>query len=550
MRDHFSEMVESVLPKTNETVMDGLAVDIMKSAEEYVDRAFKHSNSWLPPGLRYERYERCTYMEEYQIATKTRTGKRTYNLAPSSVYMVKFFFSFKGKELPPRYIYLPFVGDAGILYMSGVKYHLSPVMSDKTVSVGRDSIFVRTLGNKINFFQVHHSIVVNDARENTFVIWAPVHHKSQKNASEVTTKAVTSVMHYLFAGMGFTEVFRKYAGFVPVVGLEDITPESYPPDRWVIIESSSARTGIKPKTCIDGYYQPTLIKLAVPVEYWTVVTKQFVSGLFYILDHFPAHFAPGYLDDKKLWTVLLGHIVHTGLYGDGKLYSLMRGPVQNLDSYMDPDAIRKLKEKGADVKDFYDLAVYLIHQFDNISIEGQDREPVMYDKSLELLPDALGDITESLRRTIFILGKLIRSRENTTTPENALTEKDVIDTFNRTMTMKVVFGLKDKIISEAVSYCGDCKYPKLTSRLVEQQARSGGARDTGRKTLTDDDHLDASQIEGGSILYLSKNNPYPAARINPFVTIDKGTNTIVKNPDPKVRGVLDATDALLAKKKS
>ena len=47
-------------------------------------------------------------------------------MARSDVYLMKFLFSFNGVELPPRYIYLPFVGEAGTMFLGGSRYLVTP----------------------------------------------------------------------------------------------------------------------------------------------------------------------------------------------------------------------------------------------------------------------------------------------------------------------------------------------------------------------------------------------------------------------------------------
>lgn len=536
---HFAMMVDEDRPKANQDVLDGLACKIMEGAMEYVHRAFKFNNGLFPEGLVYESYSRCTTDEVYAVDTKLRQGCRSFSLAESSVFMVKYFFSFNGQPLPPRYIYLPYVTEAGILYMSGVKYHFSPVLSDKVLSIGKDSIFVRTLGDKKNFHRTHHSIVVNDVRENVRVIWAPIHSKGTSSSAAPTTRAQTCIVHYLFAKFGFTETFRKFAGFVPVTGTDEINEDSYPRESWIIIESASLRTGIKPRTVIEKAYTPTNIRLAIPLDRWDAVTQQLVSGFYYVVDHFPQRFDISYLDSTNLWMVLLGHIIHSGMYGDGKLYDKIKDHLDYLQHYIDPMTVEKFRESGHKVENFYELLVLLIKQFSDISIDNDKIVDSMYGKSLDLLPYVLDDLTMSLRNVVFKLSKLRANKK--------LTADDIVNVMNRTMTLKMVFNMKSKITTEVVSYCGDNKYPKLTSRLAEQQSRADGQRDSGHTSLSEDDHLNVSMIEAGSIGYLSKSNPRPQARINPFVNIDMATGTII--PNPQHMEVLTRTQNLLTAKK-
>jgi len=72
---------------------------------------------------------------------------------------------------------------------------------------------------------------------------------------------------------------------------------------------------------------------------------------------------------------------------------------------------------------------------------------------------------------------------------------------------------------------------KLTSKITDQESMSAN-KNAGKKRLSlgQDKHLDVSVLEAGSILFLSKNDPTPCNKINPFINIDIKTGTIVPNP--------------------
>jgi hypothetical protein len=85
-----------------------------------------------------------------------------------------------------------------------------------------------------------------------------------------------------------------------------------------------------------------------------------------------------------------------------------------------------------------------------------------------------------------------------------------------------------------VSYCGDHKYPKLTSKITEQEAGSSRYRKSSkRQTLTESNHFHASMALAGNVLFLSKSNPMPNTRINPYVDIDLATGTLLESPQFK-----------------
>ena len=521
MDDLFSRLLQLNTPKVNEHIMNGLATVYMSKAEEYIDNVFKSAENSFIPGLKYLGFERCTPDEEFTEISKSKNNKRTIDLAKSTIYLVKYYFSFNDEKLPERYIYLPYAEDAGIISLGGAMFHITPVLSDKVISPGFDSIFVRLLRDKIIFKRCYHTIVIDDMRETTHVIWSQIYRRPRDNKKvPITTKAQTSIAHYLFAKYGFDQTFIKYAGFKPEIGGEEINTATYPKDKWVICESSQ----VKPKSYIGEFYEPSRIRLAIPRHQWNNTTKSLVIGFYYVIDHFPNRFKPAYVNNTDLWKILLGHIVFSGHYGEGKLHDSISEHFTSLDDYVDSIVKEKLKENNYIIHDFYDLLSLILTNFNNLVLESETSNLSMYGKSLEVLYYVLYDITASIFRVNFKLAKLANKK--------ALTAKDVGETFNRHVKPGPIFGLASgKIITESVSYSGDHKYPKITSKLTEQESLPGATRGRSKRIVVGEDkHIDISMVEAGSVLFLAKSNPTPTNKANPFMHLDLATGTIMPNP--------------------
>jgi DNA-binding MarR family transcriptional regulator len=228
--------------------------------------------------------------------------------------------------------------------------------------------------------------------------------------------------------------------------------------------------------------------------------------------------------------ILLGHIVYSGNYGENKLYADIEEHFLSIDDYLDTIIVKKLKESGHDIKDFYGLLMLILSNFNELVLDSSNTVNNMFVKSLEVLYYMLEDITHSIFKVNFRLSKLSNKR--------MLTISDVTETFNRFMKQGSVFKLTSgKIILESVSYSGDNKYPKITSKITEQESLSG--KGGTRTAIGLDKHLDISMIEAGSVLFISKANPSPTGRINPFVRLDLATGTILSNP--KLAAIRDKT---------
>jgi len=526
MNPLFSRMTKRYTPPMNREVMEGMVVSVMEYVEEYLDAQIRSVCVGLPDNVRYIGYERCTSQEEYEEITKARGNRRTFDLAKSSVYMVKYFISFideMGTEhLITRYVYLPFVNTGGIMHIGGTPYHIVPVLSDKVFTPEQDSIFVRLMQDRNNMYRMYHTAIINGKREARYVIWAVIYRNQTDSRTSATTKAKTLLTHYLFGKYGFTGAFTRYAGSVPEFGTDNINTETHPPDQWVICQS----TGVKPATCLDRVYQRTQIRLAVKKENWNPAMESLIMGFFYIIDHFPDRFKAelSYLDDTALWMILIGHIRLSGVYGEHKLHTKIAEHFESLDGYLDTVVKEKLAERGIILENYYDLLNYIQVNFNEMIRENESSGLCVYGKNMEVLSYLLYDILYGFVMVKFRLNKILSRRP--------LTLKDVTENYHRQVRMGAIFSLSSgKIITEAVSYSGDSLYPKITAVIAEQKNRAGANRGQSDRVVVGPHYwIDLSMVTVGSVLNLPKSNPTPVARVNPWITIDQRTGTVLPNP--------------------
>lgn len=534
----FKKMVEDNTPKMNPHVMNGLACLYMEHVEKYIDQVFTSTIRSFPQGVEYLGLERCTPHEEFDEATKVRTdNKRVYDLAKSDFYMVKIKLALNGVPLKDKYIYLPYATDGAIMYISGSRYHITPVLTDKVISPDKDSIFVRLLGARVTFKKTYHSVFIDEVRETLNVVWSRIYRNGVTDKKSIaTTKALTCIVHYLMAKHGITEMFRMYCGFTPIIGKEEINEDMYPASDWVICRS----TGMKPRTYVGSFYPQSRIRIALPRHMFNDFVKSMIVGVFYVIDHFPDRFEPGYLDATSLLKILLGHIVLTGSLGENRLFTDMSEHFTSLDGYIDIINHEQLKEIGRPVDDFYGLMAMMVKDFSSLTMDVSTKGNSIYGKTMDVLYFLLYDITHGIFMAKYSMIKRAKRRP--------LTPNDVQEIFNKHLRNGAIYGLSSgKIVAESVSYCGDHKYPKLTSKVTEQESTPGATRGKStRLVVGENEKLDYSMIETGCLLFLSKANPTPVARVNPYIHIDLASGTIV--PNPELAEVLEKTRKLLTAK--
>lgn len=514
MDQFFSDKIKGDTPTINPLIANGLATEHMKYTEDYIHNVWKAVSRDFPKGLEYVGCERCTPLEEHAHATSKKNNRRSFDIARSDTYLMKYLFRYNGVMLPPRFIYLPFVSDAGFINMGGSRFAISPVLSDKVISLGTTNVFVRLLRDKLTFERIPHNLVIDGKRELVNVVWSLIYHKpSNVDNVKSSVKAKCSLTHYLFCKYGFTQTFNIYGKCNPVVGSDDITVENYPEKDWVIAESST----IKPRGNFEQPYRPSQLKLAIRRSEFTPMVKQMVAGFFYIVDHFPSRLNKPYLDNISLWKVLMGLIVFPGNIGEGKLLQDITEHFDSLDEYIDSIVSSKLKDIGYKCETIYDLFAVVIDSFSDWLLKAKDSINSMYDKELTTLYFVLMPITSPIFKLHFKLKKAASKK--------VLKDTDIITHMSAIVKPGIIFAITSQHNGvSTVSYSGDNKFFEVTSMLVPQKTSGKGAQNDRAAINDPARRLHVSVAEVGAYLSFTKSDPSGRSQVNPHIRLDeKGT---------------------------
>lgn len=528
-----AERIKDDTPKINPLIANGLATVHMKHAEAYIDDVIRAASKDFPPELKYVGCRRPTPLEEYAFITSKKNNRRTFDIARSDVYLMNYLFTFNDQPLPPRPLFLPFVNSGGFINLGGSRFAISPVLSDKVISLGTNNIFIRLLRDKLTFERLQHNIVIDDKRELINVIWSLIYHK-QNSTDKVkpVVKANCSLVHYLLCKIGFTNTFLHYGNCRPVVGTTEINRENYPEDEWVIVESST----IKPKGNNEIPYRPSEIKLAIRRSEFTSVVKHMVTGFFYVVDHFPQRLTPSYLDNTNLWKVLMGYILFPGNIGEGKLLQDVSEHFDSLDEYIDAIMVGKLREIGYPCDNIYDLFHVVITNFSDWLLKAKDSINSMYDKELSILYYVLMPITSAIFKLHFKLKKAASKKQ--------LKESDVLNNMSAIMRPGIIFHIRSQHSGvSTVSYSGDNKVFEITSMLVPQKTSGKAGAQNDRAAINDHARrLHPSVGEVGAYLAFTKSDPSGRSQINPHVMLSP-SGAIIR--DPAKRELLDKVQEMI-----
>lgn len=511
------EGLDSQIHKINPLIGNGLATDHISGVEDYIDSAFRSVVPGFPSGLKYLGCRRCNPLEEYSEVSRNKNGKCIFDVARSDIYLMEYKFSYDNEPFS-KFIYLPAVGQAGTIYLSGSRFVVSPILADQVISVGINSAFVRLLKSKLTFNRVSHHYRANGTTENVQVAWSKIHNKKPTQGTGRSSLASKSTLvHYLLCKHGFDEMFSLYTGIVPVIGGREIDEAKYPNSEWIICESSQ----LCPKN-FKGAYIPTEIRIAVRRDQYSPDVINLIAGFFYVADHFPTRVQPEWVNEQKSWMVLMGLVIWGAGGSESKLYNDVHDHISSLNDYMDSIYSKKLKAIGYECRDVYHLFFRIISSFNEWILTADDRVSTMYDKELSILPFVCYDIVSGINNLYFALSGAKKKEFTSTKIRNLM---------NMHLRQGLVFKLnRDHGEVSTTSTSGDNKALKITNLLVPQSNSSKSNKSKGRTVLTDPTkRLHASIAEVGSAWAIPKSEPDGRSRINPTLQISS-TGAVLRDP--------------------
>lgn len=533
---HMRTRIIEDTPKLNPSLAHGVAQEHVnatingytRNVEHYIDQIMHSAFDDFIPGFQYLGYRRVTPIEEYrEITRKRNSAKSTIDIARHDAYMVEYKFMYEGVPIL-KHLYLPFVGDAGTIHINGSRFVISPILTDRVISVGLNSAFVRLLKAKLTFNRIPHYYTVNDQRENVQVAWSEIYNDKASYSAKVkkTVNAKCTLAHYLFCKHGVQNTFLQFANCnIEVGNPQTINTDTHPPDTWVICKS----TGVKPKGFGKTLYDNNNLVVAVRLDQYTPMVKNLLGGLFYCVDHFPGRILPEYVNHTRLWMTLLGHLIWSGNIGEGKLYNDVADHIASLDEYVDNMLSTNLKAIGYDCPTFYHLLAVIIEEFNDWLLTADDKVSTMYNKELSVLYYVCYDITSAIFKLYFKL-KAAQKKQ--------LNEKKIVKLMTTILKPGLIFYLsRDHGEVSTTSASGDNKALKLTSMLVQQSSSSRVRGKKDRRAISaPENRFHASIAEVGAHVALPKSDPTGKSRINLHLNVSP--NGVVRR-NPKFTDMLN-----------
>lgn len=531
-----AKFIADKTPKFNKQAVEGLCYHRLNNAITYIDNFIKYScNSKTNTHLQYLGYRELSPKEEIKFLFN-KTSKVIYDIAENDIYLVDFMFKYGDEEQVRHYqFYIPYMNKGNIIHLSGNNFLVQPVLSDKVISIGDRIIFINILTAKYSFDRSYFSIQVQQAGQDTgtynrvSVVKTELY-KNQVKKLEDTTKANTTVMHYLLANYGYTKTMQMLIGFVP-------TPVyDYSKNDKVILSS----TGNAPHGYIRNkqLYQTTNIKFLIDEDKYNEDVLYAIGNIFYIIDNFPEAISIDELDNTLIWKRLLGEIIHSGNHGLAYLSEKINAHFNDLNSNFDTITVNKLRDIGVDSNNLIRLLTVIFKNFNNWIMNAEVRS-LYHNKTYEVESFALSHLTSRITRIVLDINK-----EELRVNNNKLDSKIIDKIFKKYFVTRAIFSLKkEKQYVTSIEYSGDHLYPKNTAMVIQQESDPVNIKKSDVNT-SEKKKIVASMATIGSILGLSKKNPVPIVRLNPYVNIDFISGSVL--PHPLYNNIIEETDKLLA----
>lgn len=538
----FGKFVESISPKFNKTMVEGLSYHRLRSAIGYIDRFIKYGcQGKTQTHLRYLGYKELMPKDELKLLFN-KVSRTEYDIAENDIYLVEFYFQYGTyDEILKYHFYIPFASKGNVVHLSGNRLLVMPVFADKVISIGERIIFINILTAKYNFTRSYGSVVVGE-RYNRVPIINTEFYKNPSKKQDDTTGANTTVMHYLLANYGYEETMKMLLGFVPAPTYKEEV------EGCVVVKS----TGVPPQGYIRDKlkYVPTQIRFAIPEALYNESVLMAVGNIFYIVDNFPDIVSIADLESTVMWKRLLGEIIHSGNHSLFYLTEKINAHFNDLNSRFDDIITDKLRDVGVEASTLIEL-IRIIFQNFNTWIMNASPRSLYYNKTYEVESFALSNITSRITRIVLDINKeelreSARMQElGKTGDQYRMLELKAVDKIMRKYAkMRTVFSLKnERLFVASIDSSTDHHYPKNTAMVIQQESDFMNVKKQEVNT-SERKKLVASMATIGSIFGLSKNNPTPLIRMNPYVNVDTKTGTVL--PHPLYNHIIEATDKLLA----
>lgn len=533
-------------PKANIDILRGLTVRQMDFLPESIDKIWQTAAKDFPPQVKYLGWKPCTVLEEYNNEPRPKRGSgRETDVAPNNIYMNEYRLGFVHpdgtiEKLPPTYLFLPYVGDGGMLWLSGAQWSISPMLGDQVLSFEKDRVFCQLSRAKFHIENVNHPIHIDGRVAEFNVPWSVLYNiSSSKESIKIT------LLHYVLATKGLKRTLNHVVPMLGEIRLFETMGEAeeamkaVPRTEWVAVEGSKLKT--KP------FYGGSNIVAVIDKAKWESAplwTRTVIASLFFTLDRFSPGGSeywgsemkadPRWSEDVSRWRLLMGLVLWERTKNPGIIMDDINKHMASLDRYIDDLVRPRAARIGFTGNNLYDFFEMIIKEWEDWRLNGYKKSAPIYDKELNALYQVNNKIMQAIFHFYFNL--VNEADKGNLTPDNI---KKLLKKFIRTRMIYSIRIDSNRYVAP-IAYSSDNMFCKPTAIVVPQRGNSAGGEGQGAAAT----RLHASISEVTSPLNLTKKDSTGLTRLNPFVMLD-GLMYVIRNPD--IAPITDRVQAILDK---
>lgn len=538
----------------NKDIIEGIPRLMLQEIEQYIRVMFTSIFDTGPEELKFLGIEMAKPWEAYLERTKVRSGRKmnvrdnkNTKIAPSkgfpiedkNFYMIKVSISWDNEKIDTIKIFIPFLDQDGLIKINGSVFSLSPVLSDKNISVDKNNIFCPIeLREKLTFRKVSHNLYKNGAFYTSTIAHENIYRGKKDSGKNASLKQI--LPYFLFAKYGMIGAFKRYLDTDIVTGMGDeINTTDFPIKIWDIYESTKHKPT---KFSKPGAYYGTDLKIAIRRKDITknFLLNQMIGGVYYLADRYPEKIELKHLDNTQLWRQLFAYIIKDKNSTLEVMLEQADRNIRSIDTYLDPITKSMFHRNGVDVDNFYDLLAYIGEVFvtkmrsDNSTTNYYEKRLVLLKHIVEPLVCRVNDFVYTVNRTKAnkpdkkilpkVIRKLVATRIYSTTLESINNKNSCINSFS-TSSDNMLFDLQTLVVSQS-----DHNRPK-------NKNKPNPLDDPSKK-------ISASMLEVLSPLGATKSEPSGTNRLNCFVDIDTEKDFSIKKRESLYKIIEDVTIAI------
>ena len=429
--------------------LNGTVKQEFETIPYFLENVFRNSMKMLQDGIPFEFIGVAPVTPKEEIKHNTTT-RYVHDIAESYLYMVKYIYKFGGKDIIEKPLYVPFAERGNITKLSGTKYVVSQVVSDRSISPSNNGIFLKLMISKLNFVTVMKAIVKNGQK---YVV-SLLHSKLLLlNIDDKLGKPITPIYIYLLTKYGLSTYGKN------IVFTKDDVDESVL-EKYDVYES----TGIKPRGHLVSVYKPHNYKLIVKKGH---NDEALISNLLYVMDMFPDNVedmvqAYGNVKkEKEFFTMVLARLLYKDSYSMIRMLYDTKQHLLSLEGYLDAITAKNLNYIGIQAENFYKLMEYLLFNYSDLIVNFKDYHNNLNNKYL--------DVLSYITYPIYYTKNKVLLRINTRGP--SITLKEVTKNLAELSAKKIFTIIKSSGVNltlQVFDSSSDLIYPKATA-LIEDR---------------------------------------------------------------------------------